>query len=58
MSRIDILVNNAGVYKPSRFVDYSPEVFDQILQVNLYGAFHVSCSWWSDRCWSRNPVGS
>ncbi len=41
MSRIDILVNNAGVYKPSRFVDYSPEVFDQILQVNLYGAFHV-----------------
>ena len=39
--RIDILVNNAGVYKPARFIDYSPEDFDHILQVNLYGAFHV-----------------
>jgi 3-hydroxybutyrate dehydrogenase len=38
---IDLLVNNAGVYKPARFVDYTPEDFDRILQVNLYGAFHV-----------------
>lgn len=41
LGQIDILVNNAGVYKPSRFVDYSPEDFDRILQVNLYGSFHV-----------------
>jgi len=38
---IDVLVNNAGVYKASRLVDYSPEDFDRIMQVNLYGAFHV-----------------
>ncbi len=41
LGRVDILINNAGVYKPARFVDYSPEDFDRIIQVNLYGAFHV-----------------
>ncbi len=40
-STVDLLVNNAGVYKPARFIDYTPEQFDRILQVNLYGAFHV-----------------
>jgi meso-butanediol dehydrogenase/(S,S)-butanediol dehydrogenase/diacetyl reductase len=38
---IDILVNNAGVYKAARLVDYSAEDFDRIMQVNVYGAFHV-----------------
>jgi meso-butanediol dehydrogenase / (S,S)-butanediol dehydrogenase / diacetyl reductase len=38
---IDVLVNNAGVYKAARLVDTTPEDFDRILQVNLYGAFHV-----------------
>jgi meso-butanediol dehydrogenase/(S,S)-butanediol dehydrogenase/diacetyl reductase len=38
---IDVLVNNAGVYKAARLVDYTPEDFDQVMQVNLYGAFHV-----------------
>jgi 3-oxoacyl-[acyl-carrier protein] reductase len=33
--RIDILVNNAGIHKVSRFVDYSPEDFDQIMKVNI-----------------------
>lgn len=41
LGRVDILVNNAGVYKPARFIDYTPEDFDRILKVNLYGAFHV-----------------
>ena len=40
-SGIDILVNNAGVYKAARLVDITPEDFDRVLQVNLYGAFHV-----------------
>jgi len=40
--RVDILVNNAGVYKPARFVDYAPEDFDRIMQVNVYGPFHVT----------------
>jgi len=38
---IDVLVNNAGVYKAARLVDYTPEDFDQIIKVNLYGAFHM-----------------
>jgi len=38
---IDVLVNNAGVYKAARLVDYTPEDFDRIIKVNLYGAFHV-----------------
>jgi 3-hydroxybutyrate dehydrogenase len=38
---IDVLVNNAGVYKAARLVDYTPEDFDRIMQVNVYGAFHV-----------------
>ena len=32
--RIDALINNAGVYKPARFVDYSPEDFDRIIHEN------------------------
>ncbi len=39
---IDILVNNAGGHKPSRFVDYTPEDFDRIIKVNLYGVFFVT----------------
>jgi meso-butanediol dehydrogenase/(S,S)-butanediol dehydrogenase/diacetyl reductase len=38
---IDVLVNNAGVYKAARLVDTTPEDFDRIMRVNLYGAFHV-----------------
>jgi len=39
--RIDGLVNNAGIYRAARFVDYSPNDFDRVMQVNVYGAFHV-----------------
>ena len=41
LGRIDVLVNNAGVYKAARLVDYTPQDFDRIMKVNLYGAFHV-----------------
>ena len=41
LGRIDVLVNNAGVYKAARLVDYTPEDFDRIMKVNLYGAFNV-----------------
>lgn len=40
--RIDILVNNAGIYKRSPFIDYSPEDFDRIMKVNVYGPFNVT----------------
>lgn len=38
---LDVLVNNAGIYKASRFIDYEPETFDRIMQVNAYGVFHT-----------------
>jgi 3-hydroxybutyrate dehydrogenase len=38
---LDVLVNNAGVYKAARLVDYTPEDFDRVIRVNLYGAFHA-----------------
>ncbi|TAK45045.1 MAG: 3-oxoacyl-ACP reductase FabG [Betaproteobacteria bacterium] len=41
LGHIDVLVNNAGVYKAARLVDYAPEDFDRVMQVNVYGAFHV-----------------
>jgi meso-butanediol dehydrogenase/(S,S)-butanediol dehydrogenase/diacetyl reductase len=41
LGTIDLLVNNAGVYKAARLVDYTPEDFDRVMQVNVYGAFHV-----------------
>jgi NAD(P)-dependent dehydrogenase (short-subunit alcohol dehydrogenase family) len=41
LGTIDVLVNNAGVYKAARLVDYTPEDFDRVMQVNVYGAFHV-----------------
>jgi NAD(P)-dependent dehydrogenase (short-subunit alcohol dehydrogenase family) len=38
---IDVLVNNAGVYRAARLVDFTPEDFDRVMQVNVHGAFHV-----------------
>ena len=39
--RIDILVNNAGVYQAASLLDTTPEQFDRVMQVNVYGAWHV-----------------
>lgn len=39
---IDVLVNNAGIHKSSLFTDYTFEDFDDIMQVNVYGPFHVT----------------
>ncbi|MBL8333976.1 MAG: SDR family oxidoreductase, partial [Rubrivivax sp.] len=41
LGAIDALVNNAGIYHVAPFVDTTPEDFDRVLQVNLYGAWHV-----------------
>lgn len=38
---LDVLVNNAGVYHAAPLLDTAPEDFDRVMQVNLYGAFHV-----------------
>jgi meso-butanediol dehydrogenase / (S,S)-butanediol dehydrogenase / diacetyl reductase len=39
---LDILVNNAGMTKSGRFMDYSFEDFERVVQVNLYSVFHVT----------------
>lgn len=38
---LDVLVNNAGIYKAARFIDYTPEDFDQVMQVNTHSVFHT-----------------
>lgn len=38
--RIDILVNNAGVSESTSFVDYTEEVFDRVMNLNVKGMFN------------------
>jgi NADP-dependent 3-hydroxy acid dehydrogenase YdfG len=41
LGRIDILVNNAGVNTPRRMMaDITPEIWDNVMQVNATGAFN------------------
>jgi NAD(P)-dependent dehydrogenase (short-subunit alcohol dehydrogenase family) len=40
--RVDVLVNNAGVVHGTRITDIEPEEYDQILDVNLRGNFHMA----------------
>lgn len=42
--RLDILVNNAGVQVHQPVLDATAEAWDQILDVNLRGAFFLSCA--------------
>jgi NAD(P)-dependent dehydrogenase (short-subunit alcohol dehydrogenase family) len=37
--RIDVLVNNAGIFKAADFLDVTEEDFDEVLRINLKGAF-------------------
>ncbi len=37
--RIDVLVSNAGIFKASPFLEVSESDFDEVLRVNLKGAF-------------------
>jgi NAD(P)-dependent dehydrogenase (short-subunit alcohol dehydrogenase family) len=39
--RIDVLVNNAGIFRAAPFLDLTEEDFDEVLRVNLKGAFLV-----------------
>ena len=40
--RIDVLVNNAGTHLPDvSIADTSPEEWDRVLRVNLYGTFYI-----------------
>ena len=39
---VDVLINNAGVTHRSAFADTRPEVFRRVMEVNLFGAVHVT----------------
>jgi len=41
-SRIDILVNNAGITRDNLLIRMTPEQWEQVLDVNLKGAFHCT----------------
>lgn len=39
---IDILINNAGVGKFGKFLDLTPEEFENIIRVNLFGIYYAT----------------
>ena len=39
--RLDMLVNNAGQEPPRRASEYDPDVFEETVAVNLFGAFRM-----------------
>jgi NAD(P)-dependent dehydrogenase (short-subunit alcohol dehydrogenase family) len=41
-SSVDILVNNAGVFMPGNIMDEPEGQLEQLLQVNLMSAYHLS----------------
>jgi 3-oxoacyl-[acyl-carrier protein] reductase len=41
LGSIDILINNAGVGKFGKFMEMEPEEWEQIIKVNLLGAYYV-----------------
>jgi len=40
--RIDILVNNAGISDATPFANYTPEKFEQVMDLNVKGMFHCT----------------
>jgi NAD(P)-dependent dehydrogenase (short-subunit alcohol dehydrogenase family) len=40
--RLDVVVNNAGILRDRFFHKMSPEEWDAVIKVHLYGTFHVS----------------
>jgi len=40
--RLDALVNNAGVYQSKTFLEYEPQDFQRLLDVNLFGVIHLT----------------
>ena len=40
--RVDVLVNNAGIYIGKAFLDYAPDEFQRMLDINLFGVIHMT----------------
>jgi NAD(P)-dependent dehydrogenase (short-subunit alcohol dehydrogenase family) len=57
--RLDILVNNAGILRDKMMFSMSPEEFDSVVKVHLYGSFntmhHASVYWRNESKDGRQP---
>jgi NAD(P)-dependent dehydrogenase (short-subunit alcohol dehydrogenase family) len=42
LGRLDVLVNNAGANFPGRRSEWQPEVFEDSVRINLFGAFRMA----------------
>jgi len=42
LSHIDVFINNAGMNRPQPFLEVEPAVFDQVMAINLRGAFFAA----------------
>lgn len=42
LARLDVLVNNAGANLPGGRSEYDPEVFEEVVRVNLFGAYRMA----------------
>jgi NAD(P)-dependent dehydrogenase (short-subunit alcohol dehydrogenase family) len=60
--RLDVLVNNAGVLRDRMMFSMSPEDFDTVVKVHMYGAFntmrHASEYWRNESKEGRQPRAS
>jgi NAD(P)-dependent dehydrogenase (short-subunit alcohol dehydrogenase family) len=60
--RLDVLVNNAGVLRDRMMFSMSPEDFDTVVKVHLYGSFntmhHASAYWRNESKEGRQPSAS
>lgn len=60
--KLDVLVNNAGVLRDRMMFSMSPEDFDTVLKVHLYGSFntmhHASVYWRNESKAGRQPSAS
>lgn len=41
LGSIDILINNAGIGRFGKFLELSPEEWEEVVKVNLFGAYYV-----------------
>jgi 3-oxoacyl-[acyl-carrier protein] reductase len=42
LPRVDVLVNNAGANLPGGRSEYEPDVYEESVRINLFGAFRVA----------------
>ena len=60
--RLDVLVNNAGILRDKMMFSMTPEDFDAVVKVHMYGAFntmhHASVYWRNESKEGRQPRAS